>query len=411
MAQDYAALAASLGGAAVESEQQDYASLAASFGGKPVASVDPIEPATSHSIPSEIRSLDDLRRHPGFQQMKASSDERMQNMPAAAAMTAAFLSGGASLPLQAIAAGGGGYLGARGMGQSREDAAMTGGVQGALQAVGAGAPRLLTGLGRRMYQGALKPTKAILSRMPNASRLTDTEKAAQLADVGLREGINVSRRGLTKAGETIGGLNDEIASALQSSTATVPRQRVIRRLVDPVQRFRDQVTPLDDLRHIAQTGREFRAVTRPDIPVQQAQRMKQGTYRALAGKFGGEVKSASAEAQKALARGLKEEIADAVPGVGALNARESQLLTLKSALEDAVRRTGNRDLVGLTDVVAAGTNPGLLAATLAMRAPVQSGLARVAHRTGETLSPDALVTALRALLAARPSADERGGVP
>lgn len=378
------------------------------------ASVDALEPASSHG---------DEREWP--ERLHAATAQMVRDhLPAIGAGVAALGSGGAAIPAMALAALGGsaGRIGQVALDRVEGtptpegaalvgDVAQTGAVQGALQGVGAGAPRLLTGLGRRMYQGALKPTKAILSRMPNASTLTDTAKAAQLADVGLREGINVSRSGLSKAGETITGLNDEIASALQSSTATVPRQRVIRRLVDPVQRFRDQVTPLDDLRHIARTGREFRAVTRPEIPVQQAQRMKQGTYRALAGKFGGEVKSASAEAQKALARGLKEEIAEAVPGVGALNARESQLLTLRSALEDAVRRTGNRDLFGLTDVVAAGTNPGLLAATLAMRAPVQSGLARVAHRTGEVLSPDALVTALRALLAARPSADERGGAP
>ena len=40
-----------------------------------------------------------------------------------------------------------------------------------------------------------------------------------------------------------------------------------------------------------------------------AQAMKQGTYRALGDKAYGELKGASIEAQKAQARGLKEELA------------------------------------------------------------------------------------------------------
>jgi hypothetical protein len=77
-----------------------------------------------------------------------------------------------------------------------------------------------------------------------------------------------------------------------------------------------------------------------------AQAMKQGTYRVLAGKYG-EQGSASVEAQKALARGLKEEIATQFPEIGNLNAQESQLLDLQPVLERAVNRITNQQAIGI----------------------------------------------------------------
>jgi hypothetical protein len=252
-----------------------------------------------------------------------------------------------------------------------------------------GTRKLITGLARRIYQGALKPTKAVVSRTPGG------EKA--LADTGLREGITVSKGGLHKANELVSDLDAQVSQAISGSRATVPRQAVLRRLADPVAQFRDQVAPLSDLRRIANVGREFKAVTPRDIPVQQAQRMKQGTYRAQAKKYG-QQGGAEVEAEKALARGLKEELSTAVPEVAPLNARSSQLIQLRKALDDAGRRAGNRDAIGLTDVIAAGTQPGLLAATLAMRAAPQSLVARGLNRTGQTVDHDALMAALRAMV-------------
>lgn len=55
------------------------------------------------------------------------------NAPMVGGGLAAFASGGASLPLQAIAAAGGGFLGSRLRGDSREDAATEGAIEGGLQ--------------------------------------------------------------------------------------------------------------------------------------------------------------------------------------------------------------------------------------------------------------------------------------
>jgi hypothetical protein len=252
--------------------------------------------------------------------------------------------------------------------------------------------QVIHGLARRMYQGALKPTKAVVSRTPGGEQA--------LADIGLREGLNVSRGGVGKATAAIEGLDDQVAQALAGSNKTVSRHAVSKRLNDTYGQFKDQVNPEADLNAIRNVGGVFKR-TMPSsgqIPVQQAQRVKQGTYRAQAKKYG-QQGGAEVEAEKALARGLKEEISNAVPAVAPLNRRSSELIQVRKALEDATRRSGNRDTIGLTDVIAGGTNPKLLAATLAMRAVPQSMGARAINRTGQAgPTPDALHALVRALV-------------
>jgi hypothetical protein len=99
-----------------------------------------------------------------------------------------------------------------------------------------------------------------------------------------------------------------------------------------------------------------------------AQEMKQGTYQVLKGKFG-EQGSAAVEAQKALARGLKEEIASQFPEISNLNAGLSKMLDLEPALERAVNRISNHQTVGIgTPIVGAAakavTGKALIAAPL-----------------------------------------------
>jgi hypothetical protein len=83
------------------------------------------------------------------------------------------------------------------------------------------------------------------------------------------------------------------------------------------------------------------------IPVQIAQQIKQGTYGILNKKYG-QIGSAETEAQKGLARGLKESIADAVPGVGALNAKESALIKTLGVTERRALMDLNKNPMGLS---------------------------------------------------------------
>jgi hypothetical protein len=80
--------------------------------------------------------------------------------------------------------------------------------------------------------------------------------------------------------------------------------------------------------------------------------MKVGTYRNLNKKaYSGELKEGSVEAQKALARGLKEETEAAVKSstgvdIGPLNAREGRLIEAGEQTAHRVAQSGNRDLAG-----------------------------------------------------------------
>jgi hypothetical protein len=77
-----------------------------------------------------------------------------RGLPEAAASAAALASGG-GLILPAIAAGGAGFLGARLRGDSRDDAAFEGGVQGALQGIGGGLVRIGGAAARGLMRGGI----------------------------------------------------------------------------------------------------------------------------------------------------------------------------------------------------------------------------------------------------------------
>lgn len=116
------------------------------------------------------------------------------------------------------------------------------------------------------------------------------------------------------------------------------------------------------------------------ISVQEAQALKQGTYKALKGKYG-EAGSAATEAQKALARGLKDKIADAVPGIGQLNAEEARLLTTLSVSERRALIELNKNPVGLAAL--AGNPAGFVAFMADRSAAFKSLVARAINKTSK----------------------------
>lgn len=297
----------------------------------------------------------------------------------------AAATGGLALPVLAAGLVGAGTSAATGEG----DPLTEGFTQGAVQVMGMGAPRVLGTMGRRLYQGAAKIPLSVASKARGG--------APAIVETGLQERIPVSRGGVEKISRIVGGLDQEVDRAVSGSTATVDPRRVLRRLGDTVREFSEQVTPETDLRQIGDVGREFarRTLPRGAMPVSQAQTLKQGTYRRLAKDYG-KTATASAEAQKSLARGLRSEIESAVPEVVAPNARMSRLLDLSKALDRT--RVENRDIIGLSDIIAAGINPKTLPLSFAMRPGVQSRLGIAAHDAGR-MDPNALAIAIRALLA------------
>lgn len=239
---------------------------------------------------------------------------------------------------------------------------------------------------RRLYQSALKPTKATLKDVRPMAGRTPQETLLQ---TGLDEGVPVTPRGLTKVENLIDSLDAEVkarVAKIQASGEKVDPALVEQAIDDVVRDFTAQVNAQPDLAAIEAVRRNFR--TNPLVAQQVApatpanfaaghvsgrpaqyqagpidpvvaQQMKTTTYQGLRGKFGQE-RGATIEAEKAGARGLRRGIEEAgvrasVDDIAAVNAREGALISLEHALSDALRRRGNYDMLGLKPAIGAAT--------------------------------------------------------
>jgi hypothetical protein len=223
-----------------------------------------------------------------------------------------------------------------------------------------------------LMQSALKPT---IKQLANG----DADTAVRTL---LDYGISPTRAGVEKMQGLIDDLNTQVADKIANSTATVPKQSVLQRLADVKTTFGNQVSPTADLAAIDRVGDDFLAhplYPGPDLPVQAAQQLKQGTYQTLAKKYG-QMGGAETEAQKGLARGLKEEIANAVPEVAGLNAEESKLITTLKVSERRALMEANKNPGGLSLLA---KNPLTWAAFMADRSAAFKALAaRMAYGPG-----------------------------
>jgi hypothetical protein len=222
----------------------------------------------------------------------------------------------------------------------------------------------------RIYQSSLKP--------PPGSPKVKPADVKQMVQTGLKEGIPVTEWGLDRLYGLVDDINGKIAKVIDDGEGvTISRQKVASRTRDAEKTFAKQVNNESDLAAIKNSRAEFlrkheirapftkiapslegpgytpvgkgvKKYAQP-IPAAEAQAEKIGTYLQLRGKYG-QLGSAEVEAQKALARGLKEELAEAFPKLKELNARDSRLLQLQTALERATKRINNREQLPIGSV-------------------------------------------------------------
>lgn len=217
---------------------------------------------------------------------------------------------------------------------------------------------------QRLMQSAIKPTLKQLST-------GDADTAVKLM---LQYGIMPNMKGVTKLRGMIDDLNTQISDKIAGSTATIDKAKVMTRLDDTKRMFGNQVSPTADLAAIQRVGDDFMAHPNfpgSDIPVQAAQLLKQGTYKTLAKKYG-QLGGAETEAQKGLARGLKEEIAGAVPEIAGLNAAEAKMITTMKVAERRALMELNKNPGGLSLLA---TNPAAMVAFMADRSATFKALA------------------------------------
>jgi len=195
-------------------------------------------------------------------------------------------------------------------------------------------------MAEKLMQSALKPTSKDLA----------TGKAQRAITTMLDKGINVSEGGVNKLRGMGEKINEDVSNAIAGSSAQIGKHSVESRLADVENTFKNQVIPQSDLSAIENVSSQF--LSHPELqgkatmPVQLAQKLKQGTYQQLRDKYG-QMGNAETEAQKALARGLKEEIENAVPAVKQMNLDASDIWNAMNVAERRALMAGNANPIGI----------------------------------------------------------------
>lgn len=253
----------------------------------------------------------------------------------------------------------------------------------------------VSSLGEKSQAGAQKLMLNALKPTPKQYMSGEAEIAASEL---LKRDLSPNTKGVIALENRIAQLKQEIADSIQGSDAVISKQRVLDRLNAVRDRFIKTANPETDLAAIQAARQGF--VEHPlipgeTLPVQLAQDIKQATYSELRKKYG-ELGTAQTEAQKALARGLKEEIATKVPEVIPLNAEESALLKTLNVVERRAFMELNKDPVPITGAL---RGPGAWAAYTADKsAAFKSLLARLMYKTGKSMrNPEAAPTAPTAM--------------
>jgi hypothetical protein len=221
-------------------------------------------------------------------------------------------------------------------------------VIGAAPAAGALVRPVLQGGARSLMQSALKPGEAA-RRTGTGAQAIDTLLTEPRPGGGL-PGYNVSPAGAEALTERIGTLNDIVTDAIRNSPATVDKNLAASRLTSEVNRVANQPSWREDMGAIQRDWQEFldnpRIANVTDIPVQLAQDMKIASNRMVRGRYG-EISDQARQNQKAIRRGLREEISAAVPEVAGPNAEMGPLINARDLVERRVGVEGNKNPAGL----------------------------------------------------------------
>jgi hypothetical protein len=268
---------------------------------------------------------------------------------------------------------------------------MVSNAQQTISNIGANIPtpgKYLQGKARDLMQSALKPT----------AKQQKTGQADVAVQTLLENNMNVTKNSVDAMKNKISSLNEQIASKLEPATGTVSKVDVVKYLDSLRAKKAKQANPASDLAAIDKVAEEFMQYNKPlietptqAIPVQLAQELKQGTYSGLQGKYG-QLGSTEIQAQKTLARGLKEKIAGEVENIGALNKAESKLLDTLSVTERRIMMDLNKDPISLGWL---SNNPAATVGFMATRSPkFKSILANVLYRVGggQTAKPSGLIS-------------------
>lgn len=224
--------------------------------------------------------------------------------------------------------------------------------------------RAVTGLGRagakaaqklgvteRLYQSAVKPSTTLTP-----------EARTSVLQTGLREGVMPTKEGLNVLRDKIDYTDYWITKKVTDNAANgkaISTERVVNRIDDLKKFYSNVVGTKDYVSDLTKLQNEFRALHGKKIPVDKAQELKQNTYKLLRQQYDkmskqqpADLKTHIMQGQKSIVRGIKEELVKQMPELQKLNEHQGKLLELEKAIERAVGRIDNKDLVGIGSTLA-----------------------------------------------------------
>lgn len=255
---------------------------------------------------------------------------------------------------------------------------------GGLGGGAAGKPVMEAGA-KRLMQSSLRP----------GSKSLANDNAAKAIQTMLEEGVSATTGGAVRLRMMINKLKAKVGQMIsQADGALVDKAHVYRELASKLDEVTKQGTPNAARGAVMRAWDEFTnhpllqgemrdlmaAGRGPNqIPVQLADDLKRGTQKAVKDAYGRVTTTpADDQAQMAIATGLRKGIEEAVPGVGAVNAKLSEYINALHQIEPRAAMEANKQLGGLVPLA---HSPEAAMLMLADRNPwMKSLIARILYR-------------------------------
>lgn len=212
--------------------------------------------------------------------------------------------------------------------------------------------KLIQGLAQRLYGGLLKPKQALKDSFGGAKEIAGTLLSARAP---------ISAGGVTKVTGRLGRSREAamgmVKAAEDAGTQGVIAKDVLGEFQPVVGELRKRVD-IGQANELAKVGARGKRILQTaggrggDIPLTRAQALKETAQDASSGAYRAMERGAQKQLgaddllDTAVASGLKKGIERKVPGVGAQNAQTQKLLGATRALEDAVEREANNNMLG-----------------------------------------------------------------
>ncbi len=231
---------------------------------------------------------------------------------------------------------------------STKDVKSTATIGGLASLILGGAGKILDKAPETLWSSILKRTPAVAAK--------DPELAAQAAKTGL---VGATRQSLSdKAGAAIQQIEVALDDAVKGAKGKISTDTIAgyaKGIRDMYKRIPGEEASVTAINNVLED-----ITKKPSISVQDAQQLKKDIYQHISSSYGrGTLQiSATTDAQKAVARGLKTEIQKIIPGIKDLNAQHAIYSNIQDAIDKTIARQEGKGImgsgVGLHDLLLSG---------------------------------------------------------